>query len=198
MFLLSWARGQTEPTSPPPGSPPYSAGDSESTDAADVESTTENCQNSSSSLPPESTPEYCAVCQQANVTFPEASPWDNSSAPPPICIACVLQSSSIAETGRVNSYTFQSSDFGTSHLGNPLRCIPCVACHWLQSSSGFPDRHIVESCRHYPEVCLSCIEESIIESLNNDLPQCISCPQCGDAMPELDIQRFCGDKTFQR
>ena len=157
-----------------------------------------NCQKRNSPVPTDLAPACCAICEQDDGPFPEASPWEDSVAPPAICIACIEQSLSTMHIGEQHT---DGSSMGSSEAGkrrNTLRYRPCVACHRSRPTSAFPDGHVVESCQHEPEVCLDCIEKTIVEDLDNDLPHCISCPQCGDPLSAVDVWRFSSTGTFTR
>ena len=145
--------------------------------------------------------QICQICQRRDVSFPEASPRNDHVPTPCICIACVEQLSQTADMGEVHP---QSSAWNNSpapsYRSSPdnSRILFCIACIRELPDSNFPDGRIVESCKHEPNVCLDCIEKSIVESLDNDLPQIIGCPQCGVTMSVTDVWRFSGTRTFQR
>jgi hypothetical protein len=147
-------------------------------------------------------PGCCAICEESDGPFPEASPWEDSVAPPAICVACIEQSLLTMHIGehRTESATddFSVSNSQTENHRNSLRYLPCVVCHRSRLASTFPHGHVVESCRHEPDVCLDCIEKAIAESLDHDLPHYISCPQCGDAMSSIDVWRLSSTGTFAR
>jgi hypothetical protein len=166
-----------------------------------VVTATDLCLDCQKKTPPISTDPAaacCAICEQDDGPFPEAFPWEDSVAPPAICIACIEQSLS---TMHVGEHHVDNSSVGNSpagHRGNTLRYLPCVACHRSRPTSAFPDGHVAESCQHQPEVCLDCIEKAIVEDLDDSLPNCISCPQCGDAMSAVDVWRLSSTGTFTR
>jgi hypothetical protein len=199
MFLFRRSRvANQEPT------PQCPACESTSRDTEDIKGIIKvtalcrTCQNSSSTISVDPAPAGCAICQQADGPFPEVSPWEDSVAPPAICIACIEQSLSTMDSCERSTDDPPTSDSQATGHGQALRYLPCMVCNKPLPASAFPDGHIVQSCRHEPEVCLDCIEKAIIESLNNDLPQCISCPQCGETMSAVDIWRFSGNGTFKR
>lgn len=158
----------------------------------------ETSQNSSCSASTKSAPERCLICEQANASFPEVSPWDDSATPPSICIACVERSLSIADKDKKGAYCSPTSSLQASPPENASKTTFCLECYRRLLTSDFPERYIVESCQHEPNVCLDCIEGSIIRCLDADLPQIISCPQCGDMMSAVDVWRLSGVQTFER
>jgi hypothetical protein len=202
MFLNFLSRrsraANQEPIPPCPACATTSGGREDIKGVITVTALCQNCQKSSSSISDGPAPAHCGICQQINGPFPEASPWDDSITPPAICIACIEQSLSSMSIGEHRTDDFAAGNSQAGAHRKALRYLPCVACHRPLPSSAFPDGHIVESCRHEPEVCLDCIEKAIIESLDNDLPQCVSCPQCGEGMSVVDVWRFSGTGTFKR
>jgi hypothetical protein len=74
----------------------------------------------------------------------------------------------------------------------------CKTCRETLAASEFPDRYVTAECAHRPNVCISCVENSIIQTLDEDLPEIISCPECGKPMTGDDIWRFSGPGTFKR
>jgi hypothetical protein len=205
MFLFQRFRRATEElvlpcaTCTSTSSPASTSSDAENMKgAATVTTLCLTCQNSSSSISVDPDPAPCAICQEDKGPFPEAYPWQGSIAPPIICIACLEQSLSTTDTGECRIEDSPTCDTRARARGKALRDLFCMTCHRPLPASTFPDGNILESCRHEPEVCLECIENAIIESLDNDLPQCVSCPQCGDAMSALDVWRLSTSDTFQR
>lgn len=149
-------------------------------------------------------PEYCQNCQTyqlQDVSCLEIPLQNDYAHAPYVCIACVEQSPQTADTGESHP---QSSPWENSspsfYQGSPdnSRIIFCVICVGILPDSKFPDGRIAESCKHEPNVCLDCIEKSIVESLDNDLPQIIGCPQCGVTMSATDVWRFSETPTYQR
>ena len=199
MFLLRrFCVANREPTPPCPACESTSRNTEDVKEVVTVTAMCQSCQNNSSNISVNPAPASCAICQLAHGPFPEASPWEGSSAPPTICIACVEQSLSAMNTSGQNSDNSSTIDSQAAARRQAFGYLLCLACHKPLPASFFPDGRIVESCQHEPEVCLDCIEKAIIESLDNDLPQCISCPQCGRTMSPIDIWRFSGNFTFKR
>jgi hypothetical protein len=199
MFLLRRSRvANKEPIPPCPANESMSRDTEDIKGVVTVTALSQSCQTSSSNFSVNPAPASCAICQLAHGPFPEASPWEGSIASPAICIACVEQSLSAMNTSRQSIDDSSTSDSQAAAHRHALRYLPCLACHKPLPASFFPDGRIVESCRHEPEMCLDCIEKAIIESLDNDLPQCISYPQCGRTMSPIDIWRFSGNLTFKR
>ena len=199
MFFFRRSRvANEEPT------PPCSVCASTSSGAENVRGDTTDiacclaCQNSGSSTSIGTVPAYCAICEQPDGPFPKVSPWRDSVEPPTICISCIEQSSSTANTGERPTNDFRTGSLQAEARGGALKDMPCVACGRSLPASVFPSGYVVESCRHEPEVCLDCIENAIMESLDNNLAQCIGCPQCGDAMSAVDVWRYSRTDTFQR
>ena len=160
-----------------------------------------NSASSSLSVPTESAPLCCQFCRQQDIPFPEASPENDDIPMPSACIACVNQ---LSQSGHRGVFHPQSSSSNNSQI--PLcgsspddsKILFCISCVRILPDSKFPDGRIVEACQHEPEVCIDCIEKSIVEGLDNDLPQAIGCPQCGATMSVLDVWRFSGNQTFER
>lgn len=181
--------------------PPSTSSHKGSNDVAQVSVLDDTSTGSSSTTSVASALERCVICEQTYTSFPKASQREHSIPPQGICIACVEQSLGIADTDEYHTQQSPSSDFQASFLRidtDGSDHLFCLGCHQRLPLSNFPEGFIVESCRHEPGVCLDCIEKSIIESLDNELPQVISCPQCGDTMSEGDVWRFSGNQTFQR
>lgn len=151
-----------------------------------------------------SAPEYCQSCQiyqRQNVSYLEVPPRDDYVPIPYICIACVEQLSQTADTGESHpQFSSWNSSPPPSYQGSPdnSSIFFCIVCIEILPESKFPDGRIAESCKHEPNVCLDCIEKSIVESLDNDLPQIIGCPQCGITMSATDVWRFSETPTYQR
>lgn len=158
----------------------------------------QSCQNNSLNMSDSPAPATCAICQVAHGPFPEVLPWEGSIAPPAICVSCVEQSLSAMNTSGQSIDDPSTINSQAAARRQALGYLRCLDCHRSLPASLFPDGRVVESCQHEPEVCLDCIEKAIIESLDNDLPQCISCPQCGRTMSPIDIWRFSGNVTFER
>lgn len=188
MFLLRRTRGLVDEWIP----------SSFATSYANEINSSRGSRNSSAFAFTESAPERCLICEQKNASFSQVSPWDDSATPPAICIACVERSLSIAETGDIGAHPSPKRGFQAPPRGNDSNLLICWACYRQLLASDFPDGYIVESCQHEPNICLDCIEKSIIESLDIDLPQIIGCPQCGNTMSAIDIWRLSGVKTFER
>lgn len=145
--------------------------------------------------------QICQICQPPDVSFPEAPPRNDYVPTRTTCIACVEQSSQTADTAEAHPRSSpQNNSPPPSYRGSldNSRIIFCIACLGILPYSKFPDGHIAESCKHEPNVCLDCIEKSIVESLDNDLPQIIGCPQCGVTMSAIDVWRLSETATFQR
>jgi hypothetical protein len=199
MFFFRRARAETEePILPCSACASTSSGVKNGKGVVTVTALCLNCQNPKSPISVDPAPACCAVCQQEDGPFPEASPWEDSVAPPAICIACIEQSFSTMHIGERHTNSPPTGNFQTRTRRNLFQYRPCVTCHRPRFASSFPDGHIVESCRHEPEVCLDCIERAIIECLDNDLPHCISCPRCGEEMSAVDVWRLSSTGTFTR
>lgn len=176
----------------------------------DKESIYLNSAISSLTVPTESAPLCCQFCRQQDIPFPEASPGIDDILMPSACIACVKKLSQPRRRGGFHPLLsssnisqiplYRNNSQIPLHRSSPgdSKILFCIACVRILPDSKFPDGPIVESCQHEPEVCLDCIEKSIVEGLDNDLPQAIGCPQCGATMPVLDVWRFSGNETFQR
>ena len=79
-----------------------------------------------------------------------------------------------------------------------LKMLFCRTCFRTLPESEFPEGPILESCQHEPVICLDCLEGSIVEGLDVNLPQVIGCPQCGVTMSANDVWRFSRARTFER
>lgn len=74
----------------------------------------------------------------------------------------------------------------------------CIICFRDLPESEFPDGRILESCHHKSVICLDCLEESVVEGLDVDLPQVVGCPQCGVTMSANDVWRFSRARISER
>ncbi|KAI9769205.1 MAG: hypothetical protein M1840_004334 [Geoglossum simile] len=74
----------------------------------------------------------------------------------------------------------------------------CKTCRETLATSEFPDRYVTAECAHRPNVCISCVENNIVQTLDEDLSEIIACPECGKPMTDDDIWRFSGPGTFER
>ena len=79
-----------------------------------------------------------------------------------------------------------------------LRMNFCITCFRDLPESEFPGGRILESCYHKSVICLDCLEESVVESLNVHLPQVVGCPQCGVTMSANDVWRFSRARISER
>ena len=163
-----------------------------------------NSPNRSLSTQVVSAPEYCQHCQiyqRQDISYLEVPPRNDYIPTPYICIACVEQLSQAVDTGETHpEFSSWNSSPSPSCQGSPdnSRIFFCIICVGILPESKFPDERIAESCKHEPNVCIDCIEKSIVESLDNDLPQIIGCPQCGVTMSATDVWRFSETPTYQR
>ena len=201
MGLLRRIRGKSKTPIPPCPSRASISRDTENINGiakATVTTLFPACQGSSSPDHSDSVLTRCAACQERNVAFPGASPFEDSIAPPNICITCIENSRSIATVGECSTDAIPTDGSQAGARRTIPSYLPCVTCQRPLPASEFPVGYIVESCRHEPDICLDCIEKFIVEGLDHGLAQCISCPQCGEPMSKTDVWRLSGSSTFQR
>lgn len=135
------------------------------------------------------------ICEKTDAPFSRIPPWDDLTTLPALCVTCVDQSLRIANESEIGVH---DTSTGSPIRGTDLDNQPCLVCQRQLSASEFPEKYIVESCQHQPNICLDCIENSIIECLDNDLLQMISCPQCGEVMSADEVWRFSRANTYER
>ncbi|KAI9775392.1 MAG: hypothetical protein M1839_001247 [Geoglossum umbratile] len=136
--------------------------------------------------------EVCLLCVESAVALSVEAPFvDEIYCPHPTC----AQQLSQEDVKRVTSSgTFER--FADATRSDRER--QCRRCHNVLIGYEFPDGNVTAECAHRPNVCISCIENIIVQTLDEDLLEIISCPECGKPMTNDDIWRFSRQSTFER
>lgn len=113
----------------------------------------------------------------------------------------VERSSQTADTGEIHHQSSSANDHEASFHRislNDLKMRSCITCFRTLPESEFPNGRILESCQHEPVICLDCLAESIVKSVDADLPRVIGCRQCGVPMSPNDVWQFCRTRILER
>lgn len=74
----------------------------------------------------------------------------------------------------------------------------CVVCFETLNPQTIPERRITSSCSHEPDVCRSCLAESIATQLDSKVWDHIDCPTCGQRLGFEDVKAFADHEVFGR
>lgn len=91
-----------------------------------------------------------------------------------------------------------------ANLPTPIPNIPsalprdCVVCFETLSPQNSPKRKITSLCNHEPEICTSCLTESISTQFSDKVWDQIDCPICGQRLQFQDVKAFADPATFGR
>jgi hypothetical protein len=74
----------------------------------------------------------------------------------------------------------------------------CIVCAEVKGPDQFPNTSITTTCKHAPTTCLECVQTAIRIDLSNKLWTEINCPECGEHLEYVDIQKYADERTFSR
>ena len=76
--------------------------------------------------------------------------------------------------------------------------LDCVVCLEGLGPHNAPQRKITSACDHEPNVCLSCLTQSISAQFTSKLWDQIDCPSCSARLDHQDVQAFAEAEVFGR
>ena len=76
--------------------------------------------------------------------------------------------------------------------------LDCVVCFEGLGPNNAPQRRITSTCDHEPNVCLSCLRQSIETQFTSRRWDQIDCPSCSARLDHQDIQAFADVEVFRR
>lgn len=72
----------------------------------------------------------------------------------------------------------------------------CGVCLTTPGLERFPKRNITSTCNHTPNVCLSCLEQSIATQFSTKVWDQIDCPTCSQRLEHSDVKKFASSVVF--
>lgn len=76
--------------------------------------------------------------------------------------------------------------------------LDCVVCLEGLGPNNAPQRRITSTCDHEPNVCLSCLTQSIATQFTSKVWDQIDCPSCSARLDHQDVQAFAEAEVFGR
>ena len=76
---------------------------------------------------------------------------------------------------------------------NDRECGVCLESLGLER---FPKRNITSTCNHAPDVCLSCLAQSIATQFSTKVWDQIDCPTCSERLQHTDVMKFASSVVF--
>ena len=89
--------------------------------------------------------------------------------------------------------TTTTGDGSSARGPNEKECSICLDSFGLER---FPKRSITSTCNHAPDVCLSCLAQSIAAQFSNKVWDQIDCPTCSQRLQHADIKMFASSVVF--
>ena len=74
----------------------------------------------------------------------------------------------------------------------------CKVCFESFTLGAFPTRKTTAACSHEPDVCLSCLAQSITSQSRDKMWNHIDCPSCSARLGYEDVRAFATAATFER
>lgn len=109
--------------------------------------------------------------------------------------------SSLADNSSAVGGPAISTSSGPTHEGSSARgpkereCSICLDSLCLER---FPKRNITSTCNHAPDVCLSCLAQSIATQFSTKVWDQIDCPTCSQRLQHTDIKTFASSVVFEK
>ena len=72
----------------------------------------------------------------------------------------------------------------------------CSVCLESLGLDRFPKRNITSTCNHAPDVCLSCLAQSIATQVSTKVWDQIDCPTCSERLQHTDVKEFASSVIF--
>lgn len=74
----------------------------------------------------------------------------------------------------------------------------CPICNEQRRLALYPERRITQACEHEPEICLSCIKQSISAQMTSVTWDQLACPLCPALLSHGDMKAWAENNDFDR